>query len=258
MCDYVFDECDCDECNSSLDGPQGFIGYQGAIEYGVQGMRGYQYPDDIHRGVQGPQGYEGPVEQGPVGFLGVQGPTTQGIDGAQGPQGILQTGSIGFFGRQGLQGPQGFDSIGIQGAQGTSGMAGVQGFSGGMGISAIGPQGLMGPPGFIPPMTSVGSVTFANPPPTYTTFTSLTIPRGRYLDLMTVSVTSQVPCSGAIKGGFSNENFTITDANGGSVIIPTQYSAFLTGITTVVSWDIGANAPVTVTWTRFILRWFES
>lgn len=96
---------------STVQGPQGFTGSQGAGFTGSQGPRGFTGSVGFtgSLGFSGSRGFTGSAStvQGPIGFTGSQGPigftgSVPGPQGFAGSQGIIGfTGSVGFVGSSG-------------------------------------------------------------------------------------------------------------------------------------------------------------
>lgn len=238
----VFVECDCDDCCKPYIGSQGRVGYQGLVEVGVQGNRGYQMDPFVHYGFQGPQGFQGLDVKGQDGFRGPQGLSEQGPQGTIGNQGLLGVGPVGVSGSAGTQGPQGLSIIGVQGDPGAQGNP----------IDATGPQGPVSAAIIILPFFDRGMQVFSFPTSS-ALFSSVVLPRGRYVELMTVSITSTSACTGNVKAVGLSESFRILTP-GATVTLTIQFTDYLTPLGTIVSWTVTADQPVTVTWTRLILR----
>ena len=248
-------ECDCDDCCGSRNGPQGLVGYQGNLEFGVQGIRGYQFAPYVNEGYQGQQGDQGPSINGEPGFQGAQGFAIEGPPGVIGNQGPAGIGPPGFMGIVGFAGPQGSHNIGPQGINYSfdenPGPQGLRGPQGDNQRDATGPQGLVGSAIIMDHFFTKGTQFFATPP-TVQPFATLILPRGGYIDLVTVSITSTVACTGTIRVTLS-EPFSIPSATGGTTCMTIQDIEYLSGLSTTMSLGVSATAPVTVTWTRLVL-----
>lgn len=248
-----YEECDCDDCKPKL-GPQGNMGYQGIIEIGVQGSRGPQMSAFQHFGFQGDIGLQGSDVQGDTGWQGYVGDDAIGDIGMMGNQGVAGRGVIGSQGTPGLKGPQGIATLGPQGLHGQNGTEGAQGDNGAQGnsLDATGMQGLVGAPIIFPPVSGRGTYAYTGTN-NWETFSSLTLPRGLYVDIMTVSVTSLVACTGKVRSD-NVYPFSISDPSGATITMTMQHPHFLPYMSNIVSWLVNATQPVTITWTLFMHR----